>query len=242
MFEQTFVHTGGATRKPLSMAVSLTTQLLLTAVVVAVPLLKTAEIAWKPPVVVFAFPLPPRPRPVELPPTSGTQIVKVKPVFDLRLTAPAHIPSKVSMVVDEVAAPAFNTGAFPSGNREQVILSGDPIAKILPPAPVRAAPSAKPAQERLKVGGDVQKAMILHQRVPVYPAIALTARISGTVILAAIISKNGSVQKLQLISGPPLLADAAISAVREWTYKPTLLNGEPVEVITEITVSFTLSH
>jgi protein TonB len=81
---------------------------------------------------------------------------------------------------------------------------------------------------------------MIRQVQPVYPQIAKTAHVSGTVLLHAIISKDGSVQELQYVSGPPLLMKAAMDAVREWRYQPTLLNGEPVEVETTISVIFSL--
>jgi protein TonB len=76
---------------------------------------------------------------------------------------------------------------------------------------------------------------------PVYPPLARQARISGTVVLRAVIGKDGSIQNLSLVSGHPMLAPAAIDAVKQWKYKPYLLNGEPVEVDTEIQVNFTLA-
>jgi protein TonB len=75
---------------------------------------------------------------------------------------------------------------------------------------------------------------------PQYPAIAKTAHISGTILLHAIIGKDGTVQNLQYISGPPLLMQSAMDAVKQWRYKPTLLNGDPVDVDTTISVVFTL--
>ena len=75
---------------------------------------------------------------------------------------------------------------------------------------------------------------------PVYPQIARTAHISGTVLLHAVIAKDGTIQELTYVSGPALLMRSAMDAVREWRYKPTLLNGEPVEVDTTIQVVFSL--
>ena len=75
---------------------------------------------------------------------------------------------------------------------------------------------------------------------PSYPAIARAAHVQGTVVLHAIIGKDGTVQQLQLVSGPPLLVNAAMDAVRQWRYQPTELNGEPVDVDTTIQVVFTL--
>ena len=77
---------------------------------------------------------------------------------------------------------------------------------------------------------------------PTYPPLAKQARIQGTVRFTAIIGKDGTIQNLQLVSGHPLLVPAAQDAVKQWVYKPTLLNGEPVEVITQIDVNFTLSQ
>ncbi|HXW55598.1 MAG TPA: TonB family protein [Candidatus Cybelea sp.] len=103
-----------------------------------------------------------------------------------------------------------------------------------------AAQQATAKPQRIRVGGSVQQANLLHQVLPVYPLIAKTAHIEGTVVLHTIIGKDGAVQTLQFVSGPPLLMRAAMDAVRQWIYKPTLLNGEPVEVDTTIDVVFTL--
>ena len=99
-------------------------------------------------------------------------------------------------------------------------------------------PPPKIAPTRIRVGGDVQAAKMVRQVPPTYPAIAKTAHTSGTVVLHAIIGKDGTIQDLQYISGPPLLMHAAMDAVRQWRYQPTLLNGEPVEVDTTISVVF----
>jgi len=85
-------------------------------------------------------------------------------------------------------------------------------------------------------------ALLVNKVTPVYPPLARQTRISGTVRLHAIISKNGSIQSLEVISGHPLLVRAAMDAVQQWRYKPTLLNGEPVEVDTTIDVIFSLNQ
>lgn len=99
---------------------------------------------------------------------------------------------------------------------------------------------AAPTVHRIRVGGNVQAAKLIRQPLPVYPQIAKTAHISGTVVLHAIIAKDGTVQEVQYISGHPLLLRAATDAVKQWQYEPTLLSGEPVEVDTTISVVFTL--
>ena len=83
--------------------------------------------------------------------------------------------------------------------------------------------------------------LLIREIQPDYPPLARQARIQGSVLLQAKISKDGSIQNLRLISGHPMLAPAAIEAVKQWRYKPYILNGEPVEVETQITVNFTLS-
>jgi len=107
-------------------------------------------------------------------------------------------------------------------------------------AALPASQSAPSAPQRIRVGGNVQAAKLIRQPLPIYPQIAKTAHISGTVILHAIIAKDGSVQEVMYISGPPLLMRSAMDAVKQWKYEPTLLSGQPVEVDTTISVVFTL--
>jgi len=101
---------------------------------------------------------------------------------------------------------------------------------------------AKAPTAPIRVGGNVTAANIIKQTKPVYPPLAKAARVQGTVKFQATISKDGTIQNLQLLGGPPLLVQAAMQAVQQWQYKPTLLNGDPVEVITTIDVNFTLSQ
>jgi protein TonB len=96
--------------------------------------------------------------------------------------------------------------------------------------------------QRIRVGGNVQQAMLVSQPHPIYPPLAKQARISGTVTLNAVIGKDGHIANLAVAKGHPLLIQAALDAVKNWIYKPTLLNGEPVEVATTIDVNFTLSQ
>ena len=118
---------------------------------------------------------------------------------------------------------------------------------VMPAAPPPPPPPAKvegkpPVPQRIRVGANVQAANLIHKVTPVYPPLARQARIQGTVRFTAIIGKDGTIQNLQLVTGHPLLVAAAQEAVKQWQYKPTLLNGEPVEVVTQIDVNFTLSQ
>jgi protein TonB len=92
----------------------------------------------------------------------------------------------------------------------------------------------------LQVSTGVMEAKLVHRVEPTYPRAAIALHLAGTVVLRAVIAKDGSVQQLEVVSGNLLLAQAALAAVHEWRYQPTLLDGQPVEVETEITVSFTM--
>jgi hypothetical protein len=106
-----------------------------------------------------------------------------------------------------------------------------------PPVPSEVP---KPMPSKIRVGANVMEASLIHQVQPVYPQIAKAAHISGTVVLHAIVAKDGTIQHLDFVSGPPLLMKSAMDAVGQWVYKPTLLNGDPVEVDTTISVIFQL--
>jgi len=99
----------------------------------------------------------------------------------------------------------------------------------------------KVAVQRVRVSQGVTQGMVIHKVQPTYPPLARTARVQGAVQLAAEIGKDGTVQNLHVLSGHPLLTQAALDAVKQWRYKPYILNGEPVIVDTQITVNFTLS-
>jgi TonB family protein len=108
--------------------------------------------------------------------------------------------------------------------------------KTPPPAGSQSAG----APSRVRVGGAVQSANLISQVAPVYPPPAKQARIQGDVVLEAVISKEGDVTNLRVVSGHPLLVEAALTAARQWKYRPTLLNGQPVEVASQVTVPFKL--
>lgn len=110
-----------------------------------------------------------------------------------------------------------------------------------PAAPPPAPPPATATTQQIRVGGTVQAANLIRKVAPVYPALAKQARIQGTVRFQVIIGTDGLVRNVQLISGHPLLVEAAKNAIQQWAYRPTLVEGEPVEVITTVDVNFALS-
>lgn len=106
--------------------------------------------------------------------------------------------------------------------------------------PILAQAPAGLVPERIRVGAQVQKLNLITKVDAIYPPLALQARIQGVVRFNIVIGKEGRVSNIQLVSGHPLFVAAATDAVRQWVYKPTLLNGQPVEVVTEADVNFTL--
>ena len=238
MFEQTFVDGVGKTRKPYTILLSFAVQLVAVFIIVIIPLiyfdaLPTAQFAT-----LLTAPPPP-------PPPQTVKVVKVAPKqFDMgKLTAPKTVPKEIKMIVESEEPPsaAGVVGGIPggvAGGALSGILGGTAIAPPPPPPP----PKPKPPQAPVRIGGNVQQANLIRQPKPIYPPLAKAARVQGTVKFEAKISKEGSIEDLHLVSGPPLLVQAAMDAVKQWQYKPTLLNGEPVEVITTIDVNFTLSQ
>jgi len=107
--------------------------------------------------------------------------------------------------------------------------------------PARLAPLSPPPPQQILVETNLQAANLIKKVVPVYPGLAKSAGIQGIVKFTAVIGKDGKIQNLKVISGPTPLVEAASDAVKRWVYRPTLLNGQPVEVITQINVNFTIS-
>jgi TonB family protein len=116
-----------------------------------------------------------------------------------------------------------------------------PGGNALPKAEIAVA-TASDSPDRIKVGGNVQSTKLIRQPRPVYPPEAKEIRLQGVVKLSAVIAKDGTVKSLEVISGHPLLVASALDAVRQWVYETTLLNGNPVEVQTQIDVNYTLSQ
>jgi periplasmic protein TonB len=246
MFDQTFVEGRGKTRSVGAVILSLVVQLVAVAILIIIPLIYTDTLPRATLASMLTAPPPPPPPPP--PPAPTPKIVHVAPrQFDAgRLMAPKVIPKDIAMIKEEDLPPPSAgvvggvSGGVPGGSMGGVlggIVGAVPLAAPPPPKVDKPKPPS-----RIRVGGNVQAANLIRKVVPVYPTLAKQARISGTVRFQAIIGKDGTIQNLQLVSGHPLLVAAAQQAVSQWVYKPTLLNGDPVEVVTTIDVNFTLSQ
>jgi protein TonB len=164
--------------------------------------------------------------------------------------APKSIPKDIAMIKEEDLPPPSAAGGVvggvpggvPGGSAGGVIGSIMGSVGAAPPPPPPKVEAKPVTPQRIRVGGNVQAANLIRKVTPQYPPLAKQARVQGTVRFQAIIGKDGTIQNLQLITGHPLLVPAATEAVKQWLYKPTLLNGEPVEVVTQIDVNFTLSQ
>jgi protein TonB len=256
MFEYSFVPEGKT--QPWPVAVACLSEAMLITGLVLVPimfvetlpdrgLLKALMLAPVP----MAPPAPP-------PPMIAAKIVPRTPppkMFNVdALVSPVVVPKVVAMIneappiatdavvggipggIPGVAGPAGGTGFFSNS------------LSVAPPPPPPPAPKAAtanvpppPTPRQITVGGDVQAALIMTQIQPVYPPLARQGHIRGSVLLRAVIGTDGKIKNLTAISGHPLLVEAAMNAVRRWIYRPTVLDGVPVEVNTEVEVRFGLT-
>jgi protein TonB len=219
-------------------------------VTVLIPLIYTEALPKAQLMTFLAAPPPPPPPPP--PPAAAApapRIIHRVSVEDV-MRAPTVIPKTIAQVKDE-PEPAPNAGVgvvggvpggVPGGSFGGILggVIGGALSAATPPPP---PPPPKPqAPKRIRVGGQVESAKLIFAPKPEYPPLAKMARIQGTVRLDATISKDGTIQDLKVISGHPLLVRSALDAVQRWRYQPTLLNGESVEVATEIDVNFTLAE
>ena len=244
MFEDSLIESGGRlrTKRGMTTAVSFVLQVALVGILVLVPLLFTEALPKQQLMTFLVAPPPPPPPP---PPPAATPVRTVKivqsDIMNGQLRTPTKIPEKVQMIKEEEAPPLASMGGVVGGVPGGVPggQMGGVIGGIISSTPVAVPKVAAP--QRVRVSQGVSQGLLIKKIQPPYPPLARQARIQGQVVLQAEISKDGSIQNLRLISGHPMLAPSAIEAVKQWRYKPYYLNGEPVEVETQITVIFSLS-
>jgi protein TonB len=249
MFES--ISVSERTRKPWTVAASCAGQCAMIGLLVLIPLV-TDQALPHGRLAGFLLPEPPAPSPAH---RTQAQPPRVKPIpFQLNprgLQEPRQIPRQVVLIDDpdfvppaggELTGVPFGMGPA-SGSGNGMI---DDIARGMPrpepPAPVAPNEAKAPAPRRITVVSRLQTAKLISGPRPVYPQLAKAARVSGEVRLRAVIARDGTIMDLRVLSGHPLLISAALAAVKLWVFAPTYLNGEPVEVATEIIVDFTLQQ
>lgn len=224
---------------------SLAIQGVLLCVAILVPLIWTEVLPRQQLLSMLIAPPPPPP-----PPPPAPEVVKAVRVIPTemvegQLRTPTRIPEKIAMIHEEQTPPTEGSGGviggvpggIPGGQLGGVlggIIGSASNLKVVPKPP-------KPEGTRLRISQGVSLGQLVNKVEPIYPPLARSARVQGQVVLNAIISKHGTIEDLHVLSGHPMLIQAALDAVRQWRYKPFLLNGEPVEVETTVTVIFNLT-
>ena len=231
------------TRRKFAAMFSFTFQCLVIGTLIIVPLMFTEALPKQQLLTFLIAPPPPPP-----PPPAAQAVAKVvrqiqSELLNGQLRTPDRIPQKVQMIREEEAPPPLSSvggvvggvaGGIPGGQLGGVIggivnqtsnLAAVPKLVLTPP-------------KRIRVSQGVTRGLLIQKIEPNYPPLARQARVQGDVVLKAIVSKEGNIKELELVSGHPMLAPAAIEAVKQWHYRPFLLNGEPVEVETLVTVIF----
>ncbi len=240
MFEDSLLEMRTRKRSPWATVFSFVVQVGLVCVMILVPLIYTEALPKQQLMTFLVAPPPPPPPP---PPPATQPVVHVQRVVSEldngELRTPTKIPKKI-LITEDKEQPIASTGVVggvPGGVPGGTM--GGVIGGIISSTPVAVPKAATPTRVRVSAG--VTEGLLIHKVQPTYPPLARSARIQGQVVLQAVIGKDGTIQNLRAVSGHPMLTPSAIDAVKQWRYKPYFLNGEPVEVDTQITVNFTLA-
>src|SRR5271154_6630915 len=240
MVEDSLIESGNKlkTKRLSTTILSFALQVGLVGILILIPLIYTDAL---PKANLMTFLVAPPPPPPPPPPAAApVRVVKIQSeVINGQLRTPTKIPDKIQMIKEEEQPPDLGgvpggvPGGIPGGS------TGGVMGGILSSTQVAVPKIATP--QRVRVSSGVSTGLLIKKVTPNYPPLAKQARIQGKVLLQAEISKEGTIQNLQLISGHAMLAPAAIEAVKQWRYKPYLLNGEPVAVETQVDVNFSLT-
>jgi protein TonB len=242
------------TKKPFTLVLSIITHVSIAAVLILIPLFQNHLL----PQVPFFEPLRPptlAAQSVELVPASRPPSDSPAPAPQSNgLVEPIEIPDKIRRLADEPVLANIGYWAIRGPDGQSLPFASNPVREgpfagppLPPPAPPPTPPAPpEPADEPaapVRRGGDLMQSKLLHSVTPEYPRLAVITGTEGAVLIEAVITHEGTIDpaRLRVISGHILLVEAAVEAVKQWRYRPTLLNGEPVEVLTTITVNFTLN-
>ena len=239
MFEDSLFESGGRIRPRcgLAIATSLALQSLLLATLVLLPLFWSEGLPGH--LQILRGPVMSSPPPLSESPETHVARTSASEIRYGHLL-PRHIPSTIAHVVEEQEPSAgliigmhYGTGVGATDGPLHGILSPE---TVVPPSPPRSP------TRRVRVSQGVVEGRLIRQVKPMYPSLAVQTHTQAIVVLHATIGRDGAILSLQLVSGHPLLAPAAIDAVRQWRYRPYTLNGEPAEVETMVTVRFVLGN
>jgi protein TonB len=238
MFEDSLIESGNKlkTKRGQASLLAFVLEGMLIGVLVLIPLLFTEALPKAQ--LLMSLTAPPPPPPPPPPPTIVHVIRQVQTnIINDQLRTPTKIPKKIEMIKEDEAPPPMTAGVI-GGISNGPGQAGGVIGGIISSTPVAVPKVAAPT--RIRVSQGVTQGLLIRKVNPTYPPLARQAHIQGSVLLQAVISKDGSIENLRAISGHPMLVPSAIDAVKQWKYKPYILNGEPVEVDTQVTVNFTL--
>ena len=235
MFEDSTFESGGKIKSKAKfwMLVTLPFCFSIIAVIILIPLIYPEALPKAMMQTLLVAPPPPPPPP----PAAPVHVVHVQSeMMNNQLVAPTKIPKDIKNVKEQEAPPqSFGVAGMEGlgngapGGVIGGLFQGSPAPKVKQEAP-----------KKVTISAGVSQGLAISRPSPTYPAIAKAARVSGTVVLRATISKTGTIEGLQVVDGPPMLRQSALDAVRTWRYRPYLLNGEPVEVDTTVNVIFSL--
>ena len=237
MFEDATFHSSGAlsNRTPKWLLTALAVNLFALSTLIVLPLINPQGLPATllqrsliaPPPVLAA-----RPQPHSAPPMSIPTLALRDP-----FAPPTAIPHDPSMTAD---GPPPSTG-LTIGDLPGAVPGGtDNATALFPSQPPVVVHPAQPT--KAIISGGVTQGLLISRTTPAYPAIAKAAGMSGTIVLAAVISKAGTIEELRVVSGPDVFRQSALAAVRNWRYRPYLLNGQPVEVETTVNVVFSMGN
>ncbi len=238
LFQDTLLESGGKSRprNPWAAMGSLVFQLLVVAALIIVPLFHTEVLPKRQTLTMLFVP----------PPAAASGVTTYRVPTPAYTSTSVRIPNPMTQTqeapVPAVSIPGGVVGGVPGGIVGGV--SSGALSEVL--SNTRSVPviakAFDPTPKRMRIGSRVAEANLIHDVAPTYPPEAGRSRVEGTVVLMAVIGKDGTVRDVRVESGLPLLAQAAIDAVKQWRYRPYLLNGEPIEVDSQITINFTLSR
>jgi protein TonB len=198
----------------------------------------------------FLMAPPPPPPPPPAPAAPMVKAAPVRRVFETagKLIAPTVVPKTIAVIKEAPLPPDVGGGGVPGGVPGGVaggsmggviggVIGGVNTTVIAPLAPKENRPKAP-----VRVGGRVREPKLVYRVDPTYPPLARQTHMQGVVVIDAILDEQGNVVEAKITSGPPLLIQAALDAVRKWKYEPTYLNDQPVQVQLNVTVTFRLSE